>query len=279
MPEVHYLALGHLARDLASTGWRVGGTVAFAALTARALGYTPGILSAHTADLTDPALADVPVHRVDTPQCTTFENVTTPAGRVQYLRAHAVPLTPDQTPLAWLRAPVVHLGPIAHELSAEFFNAFPGAFIGLTPQGFLRQWDDAGRVSPREWASAAHYLPQVSAVVASIEDFGGDWAVPERWAKHAPVLVVTEGRQGCTVFVRGQGARQLAAPPQTEVDATGAGDIFASAFFIHLYETNDPLTSAQFATQLAALSVTRAGLAGAPTPDEVGLARVRVALG
>lgn len=278
MPAVHYLAIGHLARDLTPTGWRVGGTSAFAALTAHALGYTPGLLSAHTADLTDPALADLPQHRVDSPHCTTFENVYTPAGRQQFLRAHATPLTPSQAPLEWLRAPVVHLGPIAHDLSPEFFGAFPGAFIGLTPQGWLRQWDDTGRVGPCPWLAAADHLPHVNAVVTSLEDFGGDWAVPERWAKLAPVLVVTEGKNGCTVFVRGQGARQLAAPPQTEVDATGAGDIFAAAFFIHLYETNEPFTSAQFATQLAALSVTRTGLAAVPTPDEVGLARVRVAL-
>lgn len=279
MPAVHYLAVGHLARDLHATGWRVGGTVAYAALTAQALGYTPGLLSAHPPDLTDPVLTAILCTRIASPHSTSFENLYTPAGREQFLRSHATPLTLADVPLEWLRAPVIHLGPIAHEIGEEFLGAFPGAFIGLTPQGWLRQWDDAGRVSPRPWAEAALYLPHVNAVVVSLEDFGGDWAMAERWAKMTPVLVVTEGKNGCTLFVRNQGARQLAAPAQAEVDATGAGDIFAAAFFIHLYETNEPLISAQFATQLAALSVTRAGLAAVPTPDEVGLARVRVALG
>jgi sugar/nucleoside kinase (ribokinase family) len=76
-------------------------------------------------------------------------------------------------------------------------------------------------------------------------------------------------------LVRGEGARQFPAPPQPEVDPTGAGDVFAAAFFINLYETNDPWASARFANQVAALSITRAGLAGVPTPDEISLCRIR----
>jgi sugar/nucleoside kinase (ribokinase family) len=41
------------------------------------------------------------------------------------------------------------------------------------------------------------------------------------------------------------------------VDATGAGDTFATAFFIRLYETRDPWEAARFANLLAARSVTQ----------------------
>ena len=53
------------------------------------------------------------------------------------------------------------------------------------------------------------------------------------------------------------------------MDATGAGDIFATAFFIRLQETRDPWEAARFATQLSARSVTRAGLDGIPTRLEI----------
>jgi sugar/nucleoside kinase (ribokinase family) len=89
--------------------------------------------------------------------------------------------------------------------------------------------------------------------------------------------VVTQGAEGCTVFVRGQGARQFVAPVQAEVDPTGAGDVFAAAFFINFFETDDPWASARFANQVAALSVTRPGLQGVPDPEEVGYCRVRAA--
>ena len=84
----------------------------------------------------------------------------------------------------------------------------------------------------------------------------------------AKVLVITEGARGCTVFVRGQRARYVPAPLVTEVDPTGAGDVFAAAFFIRLRETQSPYRAAQFANGIAANSVTRAGLAGVPSQAE-----------
>jgi sugar/nucleoside kinase (ribokinase family) len=55
----------------------------------------------------------------------------------------------------------------------------------------------------------------------------------------------------------------------TEVDPTGAGDIFAAAFFTRLHATRDPWEAGRFATHLAAFSVTRRGLEGIPNRDEV----------
>jgi sugar/nucleoside kinase (ribokinase family) len=54
-----------------------------------------------------------------------------------------------------------------------------------------------------------------------------------------------------------------------EVDATGAGDIFAAAFFVRLYTTHDPWEAARFATLLASYTVTRVGLDGIPTEKEI----------
>jgi len=49
---IDYLAIGHLVKDLTPAGPVIGGTVSFASLTARALGYRPGIFTAfpHLAD-------------------------------------------------------------------------------------------------------------------------------------------------------------------------------------------------------------------------------------
>jgi hypothetical protein len=38
MEPVDYLVIGHVAHDLTPEGWRLGGTAAYSALTARALG-------------------------------------------------------------------------------------------------------------------------------------------------------------------------------------------------------------------------------------------------
>jgi sugar/nucleoside kinase (ribokinase family) len=62
------------------------------------------------------------------------------------------------------------------------------------------------------------------------------------------------------------------------VDATGAGDIFAAAFFIRLFKTRDPWEAARFATLIASRSVTRIGLNGIPTQSEIEACMMEVLL-
>jgi sugar/nucleoside kinase (ribokinase family) len=61
-----------------------------------------------------------------------------------------------------------------------------------------------------------------------------------------------------------------------EVGPTGAGDIYAAAFFFRLYTTRDPWEAARFATSLASFSITRSGLAGIPTQEEIQACLVEV---
>ena len=84
--------------------------------------------------------------------------------------------------------------------------------------------------------------------------------------------MVTLGAQGCRVHV-GDEVRHIPVTPQEEVDPTGAGDIFAAAFFIWLHETGDPWEAAHFANQVASRSVRRPGLEGTPTPEEIATLR------
>ncbi|HEX2989171.1 MAG TPA: carbohydrate kinase family protein, partial [Anaerolineales bacterium] len=81
-------------------------------------------------------------------------------------------------------------------------------------------------------------------------------------------LAVTEGPAGSVLYWNGD-RRRFRAPEVREVDPTGAGDIFAAAFFIRLLNTRDPWEAARFATQLASCSVTRVGLDGIATSREI----------
>jgi len=71
--------------------------------------------------------------------------------------------------------------------------------------------------------------------------------------------------------------RNMLRPPQVqELDATGAGDIFAAAFFARFHQTRDPWEAARFAVNLAAHSVTRPGLSGIPTRTEIEHCKMEV---
>lgn len=265
---IDYLVIGHLACDLTPDGNQLGGTVAYSALTARALGQRAGIITAVGEEVSLAPISHLPRAGIIVRQSTTFENRYTPAGRIQTLHHHAPILHPDLIPAPWRATPIVHLGPIAHEIDPILLDCFPASFIGLTPQGWLRQWDESGHVTPAAWPAYAEILSKAHAVVLGIEDVAGDETQIEEMASVCPVFVVTEGAWGARLFVKGTATR-VTTLPVYEVDATGAGDIFAAAFFIHLHRTNDPFESARFATHLAAHSVTRPGLAGIPTPEEI----------
>ncbi len=272
---IDYLLIGHLTQDITPTGLRLGGTAAYSALTARALGMKVGIVTSAAPDIVLTPLDGVYVHNIPSDRSTTFENIPTPSGRVQYLYHTALTLTAEMIPENWTSAPIVHLGPVAQEVSTDVMQCFPKSFIGLTPQGWMRKWDGDGRVSAAPWTNAPVFLPNAAAVVLSIEDVQGDENVIANLIEQVPILVVTEADLGARLYWNGD-YRHFSPPHHNEVDATGAGDIFATAFFSRMRETNDPWESARFATLIASQSITRVGLESIPTPNEVAFSRITI---
>ena len=268
LEPVDYLVIGHVAHDLTPEGPRLGGTVAYSALTARALGLRVGIVTASGPETSLEALNGIRIINVESPKSTTFENIYTEHGRLQYLRAQATRINFTNVPEAWQRASIIHLGPIANEMDVILPEGFSPALLGLTPQGWMRQWDSECRVSRTEWIDADSALVRAGAVVISREDVDGDDELIEHMAHQTPILAVTEDAAGAVLYWNGD-RRRFRAPEVKEVDATGAGDVFAAAFFIRLFTTRDPWESTRFATLLASRSVTRAGLDGIPTPREI----------
>jgi sugar/nucleoside kinase (ribokinase family) len=275
LEPVDYLVIGHVTHDLTPSGPRLGGTAAYSALTARALGFRVGVVTASSPETDLGALRDVPVVSVPSPQSTTFENIYFKNGRRQVLHHRAAPLLFDNVPDAWRRTTIIHIGPVAQEVDAVLPDSFSPALFGLTPQGWMRAWDESGHVRQTDWESAEQALSQAGAVVLSIEDVAGDEEQIEFMAAHTRILAVTEAAAGSRLYWHGD-QRRFRAPARYETDATGAGDIFAAAFFIRLLTTQDPWEAARFATHLSAHSVTRKGLAGIPTEEEIQACMVEV---
>lgn len=277
LEPIDYLIIGHLTKDLTPTGPRLGGTASFSSLTARALGLRVGILTSceECMDATELEEAGVQVVGMRSGETTTFENIYTPEGRVQIIHSVAPSIDLSQVPDVWRSTPIVHLGPVAREVDPNLARSFPNALVGLTPQGWMRDWDDQGRVHYTDWPESTFVLQHANAAVMSIEDVKGDERVIEDFASAIRVLAVTEGPNGCRLYWNGD-LRRFRPPQMVEVDPTGAGDIFAAAFFVRLYSTRDPWEAARFATNLAAYSVLRVGLKGVPTADEVAAVMTEV---
>lgn len=267
VPE--YLVIGHVTKDVVPDGYRVGGTASYASAAAAKLGMPVGVLT--SADSTCSFFSDMPlitVERRASEQTTVFENVYEGRVRRQYVRAVAERITLEDLPPEWRGAPIVHLGPIAQEVDSAFCDLFPGALIGVTPQGWLRHWNGQGLVRTAEWADAEHILSQADVVVLSLEDLGGDRHLLAEYAAQAELLVLTKGPEGAIIYQDGK-SQHVPAFYVKEVDPTGAGDVFAAAFLIRYYETKDARKAARFGNCVASFLVEREGVAGLPTRDQV----------
>ena len=275
LDPVDYLVVGHVTHDLTPSGPRLGGTAAYSALTARALGMQVGVVTASGSETDLDALQDVLVISAPSAYSTTFENIYSKNGRRQILHHQAERLSFDNVPENWRKAPIIQLGPVAREMDAVLPDSFTPSLLGLTPQGWFRAWDESGRVVQSDWESAEQALSRAGAVVVSVEDVAGVEEQIEFMAAHTRILAVTEAAAGVRLYWHGD-QRRFRAPAMPAIDSTGAGDIFAAAFFVRLLATRDPWESARFATHLSAHSVTRSGLKGIPTAEEIQACMVEV---
>lgn len=275
LEPVDYLVIGHITVDLTPSGQVMGGSAAYAALTARALGLRVGIVTVRGNEIPLDGLEGIPVVAGEAEYSTTFENLYTPEGRIQYIRKVAPKVDFDLVPEAWRSARIIHLAPVAGEVDPVLPGHFRPALSALTIQGWLRTWDESGRVRRCEWPEAGRALAKAGAVVFSVEDVAHNEETIEQYAHATGLVAVTESQAGVRLFWHGD-SRRFRAPRVQEVDPTGAGDVFAASFFVRLLNTRDPWEAARFANQVAALSVTRPGLSGVPTAAEVQRCLVEV---
>jgi 1D-myo-inositol 3-kinase len=279
--QVDYLIVGHVCLDQVGSRLILGGSATYATLTARNLGQTVGVL---TSANFEPGIVDtlvglenlrlaatrVRVARLPSAVMTRFVNIYEPEGRRQELHAVAELLRAEHVPPEWRDAAIVHLAPVALEVALDLVPAFPNALLGVTPQGWMRGWDEQGRVHPIPWDSAELVLDRADVVIFSEEDVV-DPAVIPRYAEQARLMVITEHRHGAIVYERGRPPwRSPAFRPARVFDPTGAGDVFAAAFLTHYGRSGDAHASADYANCVASFVIERRGWQGIPTADQVG---------
>ena len=267
-----YLVLGHVTKDLVGEGDDAspGGTVMYSATTAQRLGLQAAIVTACAPQddhLIDEARREgVWVHVISSPFTTTFRNVYDEGGkRTQFIFAQAATIHLGHVPQGWLGAPIIHLGPVAQELPGDMASHLQDCLLGVTPQGWMRRWDNAGVVKHSTWPppSELDHLPDNSFLVVSIEDLGYNKDLIEHYVKLAQLMVVTQGADGAYIH---SGQENIVVPSfETKiVDATGAGDVFATALFIRYSETGNLEESARFAHAAAACAIEGIGISTVP---------------
>lgn len=261
-PPPDYLIIGHITKDQIEGGYRLGGTAVYSGVLAHRMGLKVAIYTSGASDLALDFLDGIEIINQPGPGTTTFINEYTPEGRVQRLLDRAEILDCSQIPLNWKRAKIIHLAPVAREIPFSAGAMFPDGNLGYSLQGWMRTWDESGRISPAPLPGLDQPVPDQAIGFVSLEDLGNDRSRIKSVQRQFPDLVLTLGAEGMEYHTDGE-ILHVPAPTTPEVDPTGAGDIFAAAFLVFRHiEGKTVEESARLANTLAAASVRRPGTDG-----------------
>jgi sugar/nucleoside kinase (ribokinase family) len=285
--EFDVVHVGNVCRDVTRDdprGWRLGGGVAYAALTTARLGLRAAAvvgadgIAAGAAEFELLRAAGVAVQVMPLAQGPIFENVETPSGRVQTYVEPGDPLPVVAILPAWARAPSWLVVPVSDEILPEWAAVVPEqARLTLGWQGLLRVLV-AGQRTGRKAPVRSALLSRADIVGVSGEDLGPETSLEAAGVclTHGSRLVVTEGDAGGVIITAGDRAagshlwyRALAA---RQVDLTGAGDVFLAALAAAPTIRNQPATrdagltpdDARWAAAAGALAVEGIGLSAVP---------------
>lgn len=217
-------------------------------------------------------MSGIDVRRVESDETTQIRNVYTPEGRKQWVPRRASRITARDLPDEWREPSVVLLGPVAGEVDADIANAFRGSLIGVGVQGWLREIgpaDEVSPIAPDQWDSGL-LLAVADALFVSEKDLPAEdvQRTVADWSRKVPIVALTRGDGGAEVWHRGE-RRHIGAFPANAIDATGAGDIFASAFLIRYHETSDPWDAARFASAAASCVIEAEGVVDVPNRQRI----------
>jgi 1D-myo-inositol 3-kinase len=277
-----YTSVGHVTIDVMADGSRrPGGSAFYSALQAARLGRRTLIVTRGRADelqeLLEPYREELALEILPAPHTTTLLTSGSGSTRSQRLLAWAGPLAEDIP----IDTSILHLAPVAREIPARWRG--PAAFVGLTPQGLVREWSEGdgevsltnphdagaeagsrragGGVPPgRGAADSLGIAERCSAIVVSEHERASCAGLIAAAGGAGAIVAVTAGPWPNTILLP-QGGELHPAVPAIEHprDDLGAGDVFAAAFFCALADGLPPDAAAAFANAAAAVRIQGAG--------------------
>ncbi len=273
-PRYDYVTVGHVTLDLIED--RPGGTVTqpgggafYSALQAARLGLRTLIVTqgvpAQIEELLAHYASELDLHVIPAPHTTTLATSHSGLARSQRVLAWAgqivEPLDIDSS--------ILHLAAVARETPATWRGE--ADFVGLTPQGLVRDWHGVQPTSLVALDPATLPSHFDAAVIGERERAYCD-ALFEAARRKGAAVAVTAGARPTAVYPAGiEPGVQAVVPAATTParDDLGAGDVFAATFFVALNEGIPAAEAAAFGNAAAALRVTSVGAAAIAHRTEI----------
>ncbi len=262
------LSVGQVTHDRYGDSIVPGGCAYFGARAAAALGARSWLLTAVGEDFTcNDALLPLATHTVTGGATTVFTNSYPEGGlRVQHVETQAPSLHPPHLPPAFVKPDLLFLAPVMGEIDPRdpWQTTVDARLTTLSLQGFLKKGEDkqGRRVVVRDPSPLPDALfSGVDALFFSEEDLAlfGSPELLERLRGLVPLVFVTAGEAGCTIY---HGHHRLAAgiySTDRVVDPTGAGDTFAMGTSVGLAAGLDAVQAALLGAAAASIVVEARG--------------------
>ena len=261
-----YVTVGHVTLDLiedrpGGTAGQPGGGSFYSALQAARLGLRTLIVTqgvpAQIEELLAPYASELDLRVIPAPHTTTLSTTGHGLDRSQRVLAWAgaivEPLDIDSS--------ILHLAAVVRETPATWRGE--ADFVGLTPQGLLREWTE-GQATSLVALDPADIPPRFDAAVIGERERAFSDALFAEAQRNGAAVAVTAGARPTAVYPAGRepGVRAVVPAATTAArDDLGAGDVFAAAFFVALREGMPAAEAAAFGNAAAALRVTAVGTA------------------
>jgi sugar/nucleoside kinase (ribokinase family) len=252
-----YTTVGHVTVDVFPDGSRrAGGAAFYSALQAARLGMRALILTRGVAgeieELLAPYAHELELRVLAGEHTTTLHTSGTGSARSQRVLAWGGPIEEDLE----IDSAILHLAPVACETPSRWRGHSP--FVGLTPQGLLRQWpgEDRRIVLSAPPPTGELVADSCHAIVVSQHERTSCATLIARALSTGASVAVTHGAAPNTVLLPDGRTLTLDVPRiEAPLDDLGAGDVFAAAFFTALADGRPPAHAAGFATAAAAVRI------------------------
>jgi len=256
---------GHFAIDLISSPKittpkpTLGGPPTYVSVAAKKMGAKVSVVSKVGEDFSSRHVAWLKANGVDLSGLKRIKDASTTRFILKYpnwrrrlqLKSRAPPILPEDIPNS-LRAKVVHIAPVANEVSRNLVDKMRKLtnVLSMDPQGFVREFDANGNVHLKIWEDQ-QVLEQIEVYKSSLSEIRMVTGLPDLQLAMekirdygARIVIVTRGMKGSKLLFEGKLHDIPACKPRIVQDPTGAGDAFIGAFLAEYVKGKDPVSCA-----------------------------------
>lgn len=254
----------------------IGGSVVYASLIVKNLGYNAGIIGTSNEKIKDKIskLGIDTTYLYTTKKTTEFKNIYSGKERVQYA-IKGEKILPEDIPEETLNSEGILLAPVLDEVDTDFTFPQRKTIFMVDISGFLRKVSNKGKIVLERNMKIVDLIRNSDIFKCNIREariISDQYNVEDVCrvfsVNYDGVGIITAGREGSYVF---HDNKIFNIPPYKtiEVDPTGSGDIYGTAFLVRYLERKNVLDAGIFASAAASYVVEGYGIKNIPNRNEI----------